>query len=236
VLVDFALLSRLRPEAPGRLLEREIDNRVPVFTTPVAAQALRHRGLVGSRGLATWQAVDVERADAAVRVTAVPGHHGAIPDECFMPDVMGSVLEFSRHGGCTRLRLYMSGDPLEDLQQASRRHPGVDLVLLLVGGARVAAFVECDAGEARALHLVASRPSANGGCDAESFGSSVGRLAAAVRESGLDVRVRSLAPGETCPFRASAMTSLPAILPASRAPSPALSAASREKPLIAATG
>lgn len=72
-------------------------------------------------------------------MTSLPGQQqGPAAVDLFLPDVMGSMLEFTRQGE-VRLRLYVSGDTLvhEDPRQIPRRHPGIDLALFHRGGTRV---------------------------------------------------------------------------------------------------
>lgn len=212
--VDFALMSRLRPDHAERRLARELGRHLPILSTPQAAQQLRQRGFAAARGLATWQTIGVERADATVRVTSVPGHHRAVPVEFFLPDVMGSVLELAPRAGGRRLRAYVSGDALEDLRDVPLRHPGTDLAILHAGDTRVLGLVRTDGERGRAaLHLVAPRPSAPAsGERPEPLQSPIEALAASVRESGLDAHVRWVACGEPYAFRSSDLRELPATL------------------------
>jgi L-ascorbate metabolism protein UlaG (beta-lactamase superfamily) len=61
---DFVLLSHLHHDPFAREVERELDRRLPILTTPRAAKALPE---ASSRPEAPpWSTVSVERADAAV--------------------------------------------------------------------------------------------------------------------------------------------------------------------------
>jgi len=71
-------------------------------------------------------------------VTSAPGRHAQGPLQAALPQVMGSVLEFSAPGE-PDLSVYVTGDSLltEDLRELPRRHPHLDLGLWHLGGTRI---------------------------------------------------------------------------------------------------
>jgi L-ascorbate metabolism protein UlaG (beta-lactamase superfamily) len=210
--VDFALLSQLHADHAELRLRREIARDLPVLTTLQAAQALRQMGFGAARGLSTWQTVTLERAGVSVQVTSVPGHHRAVPVEFFLPDVMGSVLEFGPPA-THPIRVYVSGDALEDLRDIPGRHPGLHLALFHLQHTRVLAVARTDAaGRSATLDLVAPRATpASGENGRDVLVSLLEDLAAAAREAGVHARVCSLALGEPYVFRVPELRALPTL-------------------------
>ncbi len=193
--VDFALVPELQEGQPGRV-DRELDRRLPVLTTRCAASTLRRKGFVFAKGLATWETIPVARGAAAVRVTALPAQR-PVGVESFLPDAMGSLLEFAGPDEAVRLRAFVSGDGAVhgDLREMPRRHPGVDLVLFPVAGARVVGVLGGTDGRVTVVRLVAARvvPPVPG--DHDTAGSPLEVFAAAVRRAGLEAHVEYVEPG-----------------------------------------
>jgi hypothetical protein len=81
----------------------------------------------------------VQKSDASVRITSTPGKHVPAAVEKFLPDVMGSVLEFQSTSERTALRLYITGDTIifDDLHEIPRRYPEIDLALFHIGGTQI---------------------------------------------------------------------------------------------------
>ncbi len=72
----------------------------------------------------------------------MPGKHAPEPLGTLLPDVMGSLLDFSAAGEHL-LRLYISGDTLmhDRLHEIPRRFTDIDLALIHLGGTRVAGIL-----------------------------------------------------------------------------------------------
>lgn len=136
--IDFVLLSHLHEDHFDKLVEQRLDRDTPIFTTPAAARALQERGFRKTCPLRTWDSIEVRKGDVSVRVTSMPGRHGPLLVSAMLPQVMGSMLEFSR-AGAPAYSMYISGDTLvyRDLFEIPVRYPKVDLALLHLGGTRV---------------------------------------------------------------------------------------------------
>lgn len=135
--LDAVVLSHLHGDHFDRAARRRLDPGLPIVTTPQAERRLQ-RHFRAVRGLPTWESHDWRRGDQSLRVTAVPGRHGPGPADLLLPDVMGSVVEFSVLGRL-RLRLYITGDTLfrPRLAQIPRRFGDIDAMLIHLGGTRV---------------------------------------------------------------------------------------------------
>jgi L-ascorbate metabolism protein UlaG (beta-lactamase superfamily) len=136
--LDLIVLSHFHGDHFDHVAERELDKSIPIITTYEAAQALRERGFLQAKSVETWSSVSVEKGEARLRMTAMPGRHGPPLSDLIMPEVMGSMLEFESTGGRS-FRLYITGDTvmMDDLQEIPRRYPDIDLALLHLGGTRV---------------------------------------------------------------------------------------------------
>jgi L-ascorbate metabolism protein UlaG (beta-lactamase superfamily) len=211
---DFVLLSRLDDGHAGRAVDVELDRRLPVLTTTSAASVLRRKGFAGARGLAGWETIRVERAQAAVHVTSVPTHPPTF--ESFLPDAMGSILEFAGPEEAAPLRAFVSGDSAVrgDLREIPRRHPGVDLALLPVAGTRVLGVLSAGEEGGATVRLVAPRAVANVCGDDEAVDSTLEDFAAAAGRAGLEARVERVEPGGRYVFRPRASRGAPPESPA----------------------
>ena len=137
--LDAVVLSHLHGDHFDRVASRRLARGLPIVTTPQAAARLRRRGFLATRPLDTWDSHEWRRGTDAVRITAVPGQHGPGLVDRLLPDVMGSVIDLSA-GGVRRLRLYITGDTLRRpfLAEIPQRFPGIDAMLIHLGGTRVA--------------------------------------------------------------------------------------------------
>src|SRR5919112_6212098 len=138
--VDFCVLSHYHGDHFDRVAEERLRKDLPIITTEHAASELKEKGFTATIALDTWDAVSVEKGDARVRLTSMPGKHGPSVTEFFLPPVMGSMLEFgSSEAGRTALRLYITGDTLvhDDLREIPKRYPEIDLALFHLGGTRI---------------------------------------------------------------------------------------------------
>jgi L-ascorbate metabolism protein UlaG (beta-lactamase superfamily) len=137
--LDAVLLSHLHGDHFDRIAQRELPRDLPIVTTEQAQRRLARRGFSGAVALAPWDEYDMWRDDHRLRVTAVPGRPGPPLVHHLMPDVMGSVVDLE-HSGLRIFRLYITGDTLfrPVLAEVSRRMPGIDAMLLHLGGTRMA--------------------------------------------------------------------------------------------------
>jgi L-ascorbate metabolism protein UlaG (beta-lactamase superfamily) len=193
--IDFVLIPELQDGHSGRV-DRELDRRLPVLTTCCAASTLRRKGFVSAKGLAMWETIPAARADATVRVTAVPAQRPA-SFESFLPDAMGSLLEFAGPDEAVRLRAFVSADSVAhgDLREKPRHHPGFDLALFPVCGRRVLGVLAPTEDGGATVRLVAARVVSPVPGDHGTAESPLEAFAAGVRRAGLDAHVEYVEPG-----------------------------------------
>jgi L-ascorbate metabolism protein UlaG (beta-lactamase superfamily) len=135
--LDAIVLSHLHGDHFDRAARHRLDPDLPILTTPQAERRLRRR-FPAVRGLPTWDAHEWTRGDQRLRLTAVPGRHGPGVADRLLPDVMGSVVEWSV-AGRPRLTLYITGDTLcrPGLARIPQRFGAIDAMLIHLGGTRV---------------------------------------------------------------------------------------------------
>ncbi len=200
--LDAVVLSHFHGDHFDEVAEERLDRSLPILTTPEAAHILEEKGFERPLGLDTWDAHEMTRGDARVRVTALPGKHAPAGLSVALPDVMGSCLEFSTDAGGPELRVYITGDTImyEGLAEIPARLPQIDLALLHLGGTRVMGLtVTMDAEQGLEL-LRTVRPELAVPIhynDYEAFKSPIEDFQELVREAGLESQVRYLAHGET---------------------------------------
>ena len=207
--LDVIVLSHFHADHFDRLAEERLDRSLPIFTTPEAADKLRDLRFTATEALETWDFRECTRDGARLRVTAMPGRHAPGALTIALPEVMGTLLEFwpesSGPGpdpGEPALRLYITGDTIMygGLREIPERHPAIDLALLHLGGTRVMGLtVTMDAEQGlELLRTVEPRLAIpihyN---DYEAFKSPLEDFVAAVRDAGLEDRLRYLRHGET---------------------------------------
>jgi L-ascorbate metabolism protein UlaG (beta-lactamase superfamily) len=208
--LDFVLLSHLHGDHFDRIAERKLNKATPIVSTRHATRYLERVGFTRARALETWESVDLEKGEANLRITAMPGTHGPGPLGAVLPPVMGSMLDFGN--GDNLLRMYISGDTLihNRLREIPRRFPDVDLALLHLGGTKVLGImVTMDAKQGvEAMRIVDPRTAVpihyN---DYEAFKSPLEDFEQAVTEAGLEDRVHYLAHGDTYEFEVSGVRS-----------------------------
>jgi L-ascorbate metabolism protein UlaG (beta-lactamase superfamily) len=137
--LDFCVLSHYHGDHFDHLVEEMLQKDLLIITNEFAASELRDKGFTAPIALDTWDDITIEKADARVRLTAMPGKHAPVVVESFLPPVMGSMLEFEPANSRTALRLYITGDTLlyDDLQEIPKRYPTIDLALFHLGGTRI---------------------------------------------------------------------------------------------------
>lgn len=198
--IDLVLLSHLHEDHFDRVVEERLDRSTPIVSTPHAAQALAGKGFTATRALETWETLAASKGGATVRITSMPGEHGPGALSKLLPPVMGSLLEFDAGRDGAPFRLYISGDTLvhETMREIPRRYPEIDLGLLHLGGTRaLGLLVTMDAKQGvEALQIVSPRLAIpihyN---DYTVFRSPIGDFQRAVRDAGLQDRVRYLRHG-----------------------------------------
>jgi L-ascorbate metabolism protein UlaG (beta-lactamase superfamily) len=205
--LDAVVLSHLHGDHFDPIAEARLDRSVPILTTHEAAHALRLKGFRTTYGLSTWDQILLEKGEARLRLTSMPGKHGPGLVAALLPSVMGSMLEFGRAGSAeTWLRLYITGDTLihEHLREIPRRYPEVDIALLHLGGTRIlGVLLTLDARQGiEAIRIVKPRVAIPIHYDDYPvFKSPLADFAQAVTEAGLDDHVAYLERGETFSFR-----------------------------------
>ena len=204
--IDFCVLSHYHGDHFDRIAEERLRKDLPIITTEHAASELKDKGFTAAIALDTWDAVNVSKGDARVRLTSMPGKHGPSVTEFFLPPVMGSMLEFGRAGaGRNGLRLYITGDTLvhDDLNEIPKRYPEIDLALFHLGGTRImGVLLTMDAEQGvEAIRIVNPReviPIHYN--DYDVFKSPLEEFKRAVEAAGFAGRVRYLSHGETYDF------------------------------------
>ncbi|HMI87199.1 MAG TPA: hypothetical protein VK550_24065 [Polyangiaceae bacterium] len=87
---------------------------MPIVTTGHAAAELRRLGFQQTRSLATWSSQHFTKEGRSLRVTAMPARHAPLALTPFFPSVMGSMLEFTNSSNQVELRVYITGDTVEE--------------------------------------------------------------------------------------------------------------------------
>jgi L-ascorbate metabolism protein UlaG (beta-lactamase superfamily) len=136
---DFVLLSHMHEDHFDKLVQQRLPKDTPILTTASAARTLRRLGFTRLCGLRRWDSVLVTKGSTSLRITSMPGTHGPLLVSAFLPDVMGSMLEFRSQTDGRQYRIYVSGDTLmfRDLTEIPLRYPRIDLGLFHLGGTRV---------------------------------------------------------------------------------------------------
>jgi L-ascorbate metabolism protein UlaG (beta-lactamase superfamily) len=204
--IDFCVLSHYHGDHFDRIAEERLRKDLPIITTEHAASELKEKGFTATVALDTWDAVNVSKGEARVRLSSMPGKHGPSVTEFFLPPVMGSMLEFGRaDGGREALRLYITGDTLvhDDLHEIPKRYPDIDLALFHLGGTRImGVLLTMDAEQGvEAIRIINPReviPVHYN--DYDVFKSPLEDFKRAVEAAGFAERVRYLSHGETYDF------------------------------------
>lgn len=209
--LDFVLLSHFHGDHFDQAAEEGLDKAIPIVTVRQSAALLAGRGFANTWPLDPWQAQVVRKGDAELRITALPARHGPLMIDFALPDVMGSLLEFSRAGGSPLVRLYISGDTLliDELAEIPQRFPDIDLGLLHLGGTRVLG-VMCSMDDEQGvgcLRLINPRRAIPIHFDDyDAFSSPLSDFLARAEREGLGDRLTVLARGETAMFGANPLS------------------------------
>jgi L-ascorbate metabolism protein UlaG (beta-lactamase superfamily) len=142
--IDLVVLSHMHGDHFDQLVQEKLDRNIPIVTTPQSAAKLEQLGFKARHALATWDSLVVRKGDATLRISATPGRHGPPLVAQLMPQVMGSILEFSAKGDKPEYRMYITGDTMvyDDIREIPRRYPDIDLALLHLGGTRILGVVK----------------------------------------------------------------------------------------------
>lgn len=204
--IDFVLLSHMHEDHFDKLVQEKLAKDTPIVTTKEAAAVLEKLGFKRTIGLGTWDQLEVEKGEARLRLTAVPGRHGKAGMQVLLPSVMGSVLDFGPNPAAPSYRMYISGDTLVygDLKNIPQRFPGIDLALLHLGGTRILGVFKVTMDGKDGVDLMQiirpQRVIPIHYDDYDVFKSPLADFAREVKAAGLDQQVTYLAHGETYTF------------------------------------
>ena len=207
--LDLVILSHWHADHFDRVAEERLPRDLPILTTGQASRELVERGFTAATPLETWQTERRTKDGTELTITAMPGRHAPSALAVALPDVMGSLLELSPGSGSPGLRLYITGDTImyEGLREIPGRYPQLDLALLHLGGTRVMGVtVTMDAEQGlELLQAVGPRLAIPIHYDDyEAFKSPLEDFVAAVRDAGLEDRVRYVARGDSIDLAVSA--------------------------------
>ena len=209
--LDLVILSHFHGDHFDQVAVRELDKSFPIVTTPHAAEELSLRGFTNPQQLEKWESISFVKGNIRLQITATPGRHGPLPVAMFLPQVMGSILDFkikedddddrSSH----LLRLYITGDTLvfDEIKEIPKRCPDINLALLHLGGTRVMGImVTMDAMEGLEMFNIINPRKAipihyN---DYDVFKSSLEDFKLEVKKARLEDRIHFLHHGETYTF------------------------------------
>jgi L-ascorbate metabolism protein UlaG (beta-lactamase superfamily) len=203
--LDLIVLSHFHGDHFDQVAERDLNKAIPIVTTQAAAKELARRGFTDIRPLETWGAVAIEKGEARLRITAMPGRHAPRLIHLALPDVMGSMLEFQSASESVTFRIYITGDTLvtDELKEIPRRYPNIDVGLLHLGGTRVLGLLVTMDGKqgVEAMRIVnPDRAIPIHYNDYDRFQSPLSDFQDEVKEAGLQDRIHYLKHGETYEF------------------------------------
>lgn len=150
--LDFILLLHFHGDHFDQAAIRGLNKSLPIVTNEHAIEELSARGFTKFEKLEKWESVSFVKDNVRLNITATPGRHGPLPVSMFMPQVMGSILDFyndvdddgNNHPPTPPLfRIYITGDTmvLDDIKDIPKRYPEVDVALFHPGGTTVLGIV-----------------------------------------------------------------------------------------------
>jgi L-ascorbate metabolism protein UlaG (beta-lactamase superfamily) len=203
--VDLIVLSHFHGDHFDEVAERELNKSIPIVTTRTAAEPLAERGFKHIRPLETWGPVTIQKGEARLRITGMPGRHAPRLINLALPEVMGSMLEFQSASEMGQFRIYITGDTLaiDELKEIPRRYSDIDVGLLHLGGTRVFGLLVSMDGKqgVEAMRMVNPRlgiPIHYN--DYDRFQSPLSDFQEEVESAGLQDRVHYLSHGQTYEF------------------------------------
>jgi L-ascorbate metabolism protein UlaG (beta-lactamase superfamily) len=203
--IDFVVLSHFHGDHFDQVALHELDKSIPIISTPQAIDELKNRGFQKTGKLETWESISYIKGDIQIKITAVPGRHGPLPVSYFLPQVMGSIIDFQTKNGLYLFRIYITGDTMvfDDIRDIPKRYPNIDLALLHLGGTRIMGImVTMDSKEGLKMFKIINPKKAipihyN---DYDVFESPLEDFQREVKEAGLENRIKYLDHGETYNF------------------------------------
>jgi L-ascorbate metabolism protein UlaG (beta-lactamase superfamily) len=208
--LDLIILSHFHGDHFDQVAVHELDKTFPIVTTPHAAEELSLRGFTNPQQLEKWESISFVKGDVRLQITATPGRHGPLPVAMFLPQVMGSILDFKIKKDADDLssqllRMYITGDTLvfDEIKEIPKRYPHINIALLHLGGTRVMGImVTMDANEGLEMFNIINPRKAipihyN---DYDVFKSSLEDFKLEVKKAELEDRIHFLHHGETYTF------------------------------------
>jgi L-ascorbate metabolism protein UlaG (beta-lactamase superfamily) len=138
--LDLIVLSHFHGDHFDQVAIKGLDKSLPIVTTPHAADELKYHGFTNIQRLETWEDISYVKGNVRLTITSTPGRHGPLPVSIFLPQVMGSILNFStKENNSLIFRMYITGDTrfFRDIHEIPKRYPGIDLALLHLGGTTI---------------------------------------------------------------------------------------------------
>lgn len=191
--IDVVLVSHLHEDHFDRRTRERLARDLPIVAPAGAERELRADGFREVRGVEPWGSVTIEKGGTRARISALPVHH--VHDRLLdkvLPKGMGVILDLSTER--TSTRIWISGDTLlfDDLREAPKRFPDVDLALLHVGGEVIHGHLASpDEQQALGLHVLFDphQTIPIHGDDFDAYHYPTARFAQAMREGDLGDRV-----------------------------------------------
>ena len=203
--LDLIVLSHFHGDHFDQVAVHELDKSLPIVTTSHATEELSLRGFTNPHKLDTWESISFVKGDIQLNITAAPGRHGPLPVSIFLPQVMGSILDFQNKDDHRLLRLYITGDTLvfDSIKEIPRRYSDIDVALLHLGGTTVMGIMlTMDGKEGVEMFRIINPKRAipihyN---DYDVFKSKLEDFQIQIRKAGLEDRIHYLMHGETYDF------------------------------------
>lgn len=205
--IDLIVLSHFHGDHFDGLVQKKLDRNIPIATTAAARQELEKLGFKSLHPIQKWSTLTIKKADAQLRVTAMPARHGPPGVAVALPETMGSMLEFGKHGEHVGYRMYITGDTLvyDEIQEIPKRFSDINLALLHLGGTKIlnTVLVTMDADQGvQMMKIIAPQHAIpihyN---DYDVFKSPIEDFQQQIRAAGLDNKVTYLKHGENYQFR-----------------------------------
>ena len=203
--LDLIVLSHFHGDHFDQVAVHELDKSLHIVTTSHATEELSLRGFTNPHKLDTWESISFVKGDIQLNITATPGRHGPLPVSIFLPQVMGSILDFQNKDDHRLLRLYITGDTLvfDSIKEIPRRYSDIDVALLHLGGTTVMGIMlTMDGKEGVEMFRIINPKRAipihyN---DYDVFKSKLEDFQIQIRKAGLEDRIHYLMHGETYNF------------------------------------